>query len=53
MSSWLNKMADESSVEQQTQEIENKSDTEEPKEPTIEQVEEIPPPKVSVQLFVL
>ena len=40
-------MADESSVEQQTQEIENKSDTEEPKEPTIEQVEEIPPPKES------
>jgi hypothetical protein len=44
-------MADNSSVEQQTQEIENKNDTDEPKEPTAEQTEEIPPEKVAVQFF--
>jgi hypothetical protein len=44
-------MAEDSSVEQQTQEIENKNDTDEPKEPTVEQVEEIPPQKVIVQFF--
>ena len=46
-------MADNSSVEQQTQEIENKNDTDEPKEPTAEQTEEIPPEKVAVQFFSL
>jgi hypothetical protein len=46
-------MADDSPVEQQTQEIENANDTDEPKEPILEQTEEIPPEKVVAQFCVL
>ena len=43
------KMADNSSIEQQGQEIENKNDTDEPKEPGPEQTEDILDKKVFVK----
>ena len=46
-------MADNSSIEQQAQEIENKNETDEPIEPSPEQIEEVPEKKVFVKFCTL
>lgn len=46
-------MADSASVEQPTQEIENKTEIDEPKEETVLQTEEVAAEKVISQLFAL